>query len=147
MAASSALVSRGEITRQSKTALIKFEGSDVEYVVGVVIYHMPSGGFWGRFLCSRCGGPSHRIRLFDGRPTCAKCVQASGLIYRSQSIRTEKRHAVTAPRRLAMLNRDTPMRAHSSCKLERRSSMEARLRRSLIVARRYSLSQYEKSLK
>ena len=51
------------------------------------------------FVCPRCGGGSQRLRLLDDRPACGKCVRASGLIYRSQSIRTEKRHR--SQRRLA----------------------------------------------
>jgi hypothetical protein len=34
-------------------------------------------------------------RALNGRPARGKCVRASGLIYRSQSVRTEKRHKVT----------------------------------------------------
>jgi len=140
MVKSSALVARGEITRQSKTARIKFDGSDVEYQLGVVIYHMPSGGFWGRFVCPRCGGPSHRIRLLDDRPACCKCARGAGLVYRSQHTNTGKRHLVTAPPRLAMLNSKTSLfhhRHHDNILMERRANIELALRRSLLVARKH----------
>jgi hypothetical protein len=93
------------------------------------------------FLCPRCGGGSQRLRLIDDVPACGKCVRANGLIYRSQSVRTEKRHAVTAPPRLAMLNSDAPARIHprSGRKLDRRANLEFALRRSRIVARKHGL--------
>ena len=67
------------------------------YQVGVKLRRFRNGGFWAMLVCPRCGGGSQRLRLLDGQPACGKCVRASGLIYRSQSVRTEKRHSVTAP--------------------------------------------------
>jgi hypothetical protein len=60
------------------------------------------------------------------------------LIYRSQSVRTEKRHTVTAPPRIAMLNRDRPLRVHPRAgrTIDGRANLEFALRRSLIVARK-----------
>ena len=86
-------------------------------------------------------GGAQRLRLLDDRPACGKCVRASGLIYRSQSIRTEKRHVVTAPPRLAMLNSDTPIAYPSSPWPggRRRANVEFALRRSLIVARKHGV--------
>jgi hypothetical protein len=94
----STLVANGSIRRDAVTALIRFgDGDGVEFRVGVRIMRFPGGGFWARFVCPRCGGGSQRLRLLDGLPACVKCARAAGLIYRSHSIRTEKRHVVTAP--------------------------------------------------
>ena len=138
----STLVANGDIRRDAVTALIRFgDGDGVEYRVGVRIMRFPGGGFWARFVCPRCGGGSQRLRLLDGLPACVKCARAAGLIYRSQSIRTEKRHVVTAPPRIALLCRDTPMRINSRPNrvAERRVNAEIALRRSLIVARKHGV--------
>jgi hypothetical protein len=138
----SALVANGDIRRDVVTALIQFgDGDGAEHRVGVRIMRFPGGGFWARFVCPRCGGGSQRLRLLDGLPACVKCTRAAGLIYRSQSIRTEKRHVVTAPPRIALLCRDTPMRINSRPNrvAERRVNAEIALRRSLIVARKHGV--------
>jgi hypothetical protein len=71
------------------------------------------------------------------------------LIYRSQSIRTEKRHAVTAPPRLARLNSDRPLRVHArpGRTFDGRANLEIALRRSLIVARQHAIDEHHKMLK
>jgi hypothetical protein len=63
------------------------------------------------------------------------------LIYRSQSVRTEKRHLVTAPPRLAQLNSDRPLRVHPRAgrTIDGRPNMEFALRRSRIVARKHGV--------
>jgi hypothetical protein len=113
MVRASTLVALGDIRRDATTALLRFGDDGVEYQVGVRMMRFPGGGFWARFVCPRCDGGSQRLRLLDGQPACVKCARASGLIYRSQSIRTEKRHVVTAPPRIALICRDTPMRVNA----------------------------------
>jgi hypothetical protein len=143
----STLVALGDIRRDAKTALLRFNDDGVEYRVGVRMMRFPGGGFWARFVCPRCDGGSQRLRLLDGQPACVKCVRASGLIYRSQSIRTEKRHVVTAPPRIALICRDTPMRvnARPNRVAERRVNAENALRRSLIVARAWRAAKASKA--
>jgi hypothetical protein len=53
-------------------------------------------------------------------------------------VRTEKRHLVTAPPRLAMLNSDRPLRVHArpGRTFDGRANLEFALRRSRIVARK-----------
>ena len=137
----SALVALGYIKRDTSTTCVRFVDDGVEYQVGVRTLRFPGGGFWALFICSRCHGWAQRLRLLDGEPACVKCVRASGLIYRSQSIRTEKRHAVTAPPRLARLNSDKPLRVHPrpGRTFDGRANMEFALRRSLIVARKHGV--------
>ena len=93
------------------------------------------------FVCPRCNGRAQRLRLLDGLPSCGACVRASGLIYRSQSVRTEKRHRVTEPPRLAKLNSDAPLRVHPRAgrTIDGRANIEFALRRSRIVARKHGV--------
>ena len=107
------LVAFGEIERGAKTARVRFGDDGIEYQVGVTLRRFMNGGFWAVLVCPRCGGGAQRLRLIDDQPACGKCVRAEGLIYRSQSVRTEKRHLVTAPPRLARLNSDKPLRVHA----------------------------------
>jgi hypothetical protein len=135
------LVALGEIGRDAKTARLQFGDDWVEHHVGVRLRRFRNGGFWVMLVCPRCGGGAQRLRLLDDRPACGKCVRARGLIYRSQSVRTEKRDLVTAPPRLAKLNSDMPLRAHPrpGRTLERRANLEFALRRSRIVARKHGV--------
>jgi hypothetical protein len=144
----SALVAHGYIARGAVTALVRFGDDGVEYQVGVRLRRFRNRGFWAVFMCPRCGGGAQRLRLLDDRPACGKCVKASGLIYRSQSVRTEKRHTVTTPPRLARLNSDKPLRVHArpGRTFDGRVNLELALKRSLIVARRAKIAQFEKDL-
>jgi hypothetical protein len=144
----SALVARGCITGNAKTALVRFGDDGVEYQVGVRLRRFRNSGFWAMFICPRCGGGAQRLRLLDDRPACGACVKASGLIYRSQSVRTENRHMVTAPLRIALLNGDKPARVNPrpGRRLDRRAPIVAALKRSLLVARRRGIAEFEKKL-
>jgi hypothetical protein len=142
------LVGGGLVGPGDKTALVRFGDDGVEYQVGVTRQQLPAGGFWMKFACPRCGGNAQRLRLLDAVPACGKCVRASGLIYRSQATRTEKRHVVTAPKRIANLNAGGGFRVHRPTrKLERRASVELALRQSLLVPRRFGVAEFEKTLK
>ena len=149
MVRASALVAHGYISRGVITALVRFGDGGVEYEVGVRMRQFPNGGFWARFICPRCDGGSQRLRLLDGQALCGKCIRTSGLIYRSQSVRTEARHLVTAPPRIALLSGDKPARVNPrpGRKLDRRANLEAKLRRSLIVARQHAIDEHDKMLK
>jgi hypothetical protein len=145
----SALVAHGYVARGAVTALVRFGDDGVEYEVGVRMRQFPNGGFWARFVCPRCDGGSQRLRLLDGQPACGKCIRASGLIYRSQSVRTERRHLLTSPPRIALLNGDKPARINPrpGRKLDRRANLEAKLRRSVIVARQHAIDEHDNMLK
>jgi hypothetical protein len=145
----SALVAHGYVARGAVTGLVRFGDDGVEYQVGVRMRQFPNGGFWARFICPRCGGGSQRLRLLDGQPLCGKCIRARGLIYRSQSVRTERRHLITAPPRIALLNGDKSARINPrpGRMLDRRANLEAKLRRSLIVARQHAIDEHDNMLK
>ena len=141
MVKASFLRAHGYIGPETKTTLIRFDDSGFAYRVGVTAKPLPCGAVWSMFVCPRCNGRAQRLRMLEGVPSCGACVRASGLIYRSQSVRTEKRHLVTAPPRLAMLNSDPPARIHPrpGRVLDRRANLEFALRRSLIVARKHGV--------
>jgi hypothetical protein len=103
----STLVAAGDIKPGDTAARIRFVDDGVEYVVGVKPWRFKSGGFGAFLVCLRCGGGAQRLRLLDDIPACGKCVRESGLIYRSQATRTEKRHLVTAPVRIGSMTRGT----------------------------------------
>jgi hypothetical protein len=113
MVNASTLRVHGYIGPETKTTLLRFDDSGVEHQVGVTAKTLPREAAWSMFICPRCSGRAQRLRLLDGVPSCGACVRASGLIYRSQATRTEKRHAVTAPARLARLTSDRPLRVHA----------------------------------
>ena len=141
MVKASTLLAHGHIGPETKTTRIRFDDSGVEYQVGLTAKPLPCGAAWSLFICPRCHGRAHRLRLLNDMPACGKCVRASGLIYRSQSVRTEKRNLVTAPPRLAMLNSDRPLRVHARAgrTIDRRANIEFALRRSRIVARKHGV--------
>jgi hypothetical protein len=65
----STLVALGDIRRDAKTALIRFDDG-VEYWVGVRMMRFPGGGFWARFVCPNgfvCSMVSPRASSVSGR--------------------------------------------------------------------------------
>jgi hypothetical protein len=147
------LVSRlrasGAITADMRTAFIRFDGSDVEYGVGLLLHVFPNGGSWSRFRCPKCGGGAQRLRLLGDTPACGKCVRACGLRYRTEMMsHSSKRVTLTAPKRIARLSSNNPLRVHRPDRgIERRANLEAKLKRSFIVARRHGVAEFEKRVK
>jgi hypothetical protein len=144
----STLVANGYIKRGDKAVLVRFGDDGVEYVVGVRPRRFRNGGFWAMFVCPRCDGGAQRLRLLEDTPACGKCVRATGLRYRVESTPTKDRHLLTAPERIARLNADKPARVNPrpGRKLDRRAPIEAALKRSLLVARRHGITEFEKKL-
>jgi hypothetical protein len=144
----STLVANGYIGRDALTALVRFGDDDVEYGVGVRVRRFRNGGFWAMLVCPRCGGGAQRLRLLDSAPACGKCVRASGLRYRVESTAAKDRHLLTAPERIARLNGDKPARVNPRLgrRLDRRAPIEVALKRSLLVARRRGIAEFEKKL-
>jgi hypothetical protein len=144
----STLVASGYIRRDAVTALVRFGDESVEHQVGVRLRRFRNGGFWAMLVCPRCGGGAQRLRLLDSAPACGKCVRASGLRYRVESTAAKDRHLLTAPERIAKLNGDKPARVNPrpGRRLDRRAPTEAALKRSIIVARRRGIAEFEKKL-
>jgi hypothetical protein len=65
-----------------------------------------------------------------------------------ESTSAKDRHLLTAPDRIAKLNGDKPARVNPrpGRKLDRRAPTEAALKRSLLVARRHGIAEFEKKL-
>ncbi len=147
MIKASYLRAHGYIGPETKTTLLRFDGSEVEHQVYVTAKPLPCGAAWSLFICPRCNGRAQRLRLLDDKPACGKCVRASGLLYRSEFIRTEKRHVVTAPPRIARLSNDKPMRVNAAHrKFDGRTDLKLRLARSLFIGRKAKIDQFEKDL-
>ena len=115
--------------------------------MALALHRWPNGGSWSFFLCP-CGRRARALRLLDGHLRCRHCCKASGLRYRVELIRTEKRAAYHAPRILARLNSEAPARLfpRPGRMLDRRVNLEAKLRRSLIVARQFAIDEHDKML-
>jgi hypothetical protein len=144
----STLAAAGVIGPETPATVVQLGA--VGYAVGVKVHRFPKcGGWWALFICPRCGGGAQRLRLLEDQLACSRCVKASGLIYRSQSIPTQKRHMITAPPRISRLASDKPLRVHArpGRTFDGRVSLEFSLRRSLIVARQYALGEHDKWLK
>jgi hypothetical protein len=136
----------GEITAETKVTTVAF--GEVIFNVALSLVRFPNGGSWSFFLCP-CGRRARTIRLFEGGLTCRSCLAARGLRPRVQLIATHKRAAYHAPRILARLNSNAPARVfpRPGRKLDRRANLEARLRRSLIVARQFEIDEHNKMLR
>jgi hypothetical protein len=135
----------GDITAEAKIATVKFD--NMEFVVALSLRRFPNRGSWSFFLCS-CGRRARILRLFEGSLACSRCLEARGLRPRVQLIRTERRAAYHAPRILARLNATAPARINPrpGRMLDRRANLEAKLRRSLIVARQFAIGEHDKML-
>jgi hypothetical protein len=139
----------GEIGPDTKTATVRFDNgeSGIEFVVGIVQHRFSNGGDWSMFRCPSCGRRAQKLRLFEGRPACRRCMIAAGMQYRTDMCsHASKRTALTAPPRIERLNSDTPARLHPrpGRMLDKRANLELRLKRSLIVERRAAVEQFEK---
>jgi hypothetical protein len=141
----SSLRASGEIRPEMKTATVWF--GEAGFTVGLWLMRFPNGGSWSYFVCP-CGQRCQKLRLFEGGLACRHCLRARGLLPRVQLIPTEQRAAYHAPRILARLNSDKParLRPRKGRRLDRRPLLEAKLRRSLIVAKQFALDEHGKVL-
>ena len=137
----------GDITAETKTTTVRL--GDVDYVVGVALHRFPNGGSWSKFRCSKCGSRCQKLRLLEDHLVCGGCCRAAGLRYRIEMFsHANERAAYTAPKRIARLNSTMPegIRRGRDRLFDRRANMEAKLRRSLIVARQFAIDEHEKIL-
>jgi hypothetical protein len=133
----------GEVRAEDATATVNFDG--VAFVVGLALRTFPNGGSWSFFVCP-CGRRARILRLVDGSFACSGCLKARGFHSRSQLIPTAHRAAYTAPRVLARLNSPSPARINPrpGRMLDRRALLERGLKRSLLVARRARIAEFER---
>jgi hypothetical protein len=135
----------GAIGPDTKTTTVAF--GDVEFVVGLTQRRFPNGGSWSFFVCP-CGRRARILRLFAGGLACCRCLKARGLHARVELVRTERRAAWLTPKRRERLKSEAPARLNPrpGRMLDRRANMELALKRSLIVACRAKIAQFEKDL-
>lgn len=140
----SRLRAAGQITPEMKTTTVQFPGSETVFVVALSHFHWPNGGGWSFFRCPCCR-QCRTLRFYEGSPACRRCLAERGLRSRVELIRTQNRAAYHAPRILARLNSTTPARVNprNGQMLDRRAHLEARLRRTIIVAKQFALDEHD----
>ena len=92
--------------------------------------------------------PLSDVRLFEGGLACRWCLSARGMRGRVELIATSPRAARIVPGLIAKLTSSSPARLHprpGRC-LTVALDFEAKVRRSLIVARQYALDEHDKML-
>jgi len=135
----------GDITEAMNVATVKL--GECEFTVGLSLFRWPNGGSWSFFVCP-CGRRARILRLFEGGLACCRCLKARGLHARVELVRTERRAALLTPKRLERLKSEASARLHPrpGRMLDRRTNIELALKRSLIVARRAKIAQFEKDV-
>ena len=126
-----------------ETAVTTVVFGDVSFNVAVVHRTFPNGGSWSFYQCP-CGRRCRILRLYEGRElACRWCLGARGLRGRVELIATSQRAARIVPPLIARLT-GPPARLHprKGRTLDRRSRLEAKVRRSLIVARQHELDEH-----
>jgi hypothetical protein len=143
----SRLRAAGVIGPHDRTTTVQFPDTDTTFTVDLQHVRFPNGGGWSFFLCA-CGRLTRTLRLYEGGLACRRCLGVRGFRPRVQLIATHKRAAYHAPRLLARLTSAEPARlnARPGRVLDRRSWLEAKLRRSQIVARQHALDEHDRML-
>lgn len=141
----SRLRATGVIGRETKTTNVRFD--DSEFVVEVVSKRLQRGGDWSMFLCPRCGRRCRKLRLFEDRPTCARCIRTTGMHYRIEMFpHASDRVVFTAAKRIARLTNTELTGIRRRRRYLHRPNVEEKLRRSLIVARQHALDEHAEKL-
>jgi hypothetical protein len=135
----------GVITATTAVTTVAF--GDQSFNVAVTHRHFPNGGSWSYFLCS-CGRRCRILRLHEGGLACRWCLAARGLRPRVELIATPQRAAHVVPKLIARLTSSSPARLHPRLGrvLDRRGPLEAKVRRSLVVARQHALDEHAERL-
>jgi hypothetical protein len=101
------------------------------FVVALQHVRFPNGGGWSFFVCA-CGRRCRTLRHYAGALACRHCLKAKGLRYRVEDLSKPERAAHVASRLKPRLASASPARLKPHLrysKLERRSRLEAALRR------------------
>ena len=142
----SRLRAAGHFRSNDATTTVAFADSATAFVVALSHIRFPNQGSWSFFRCP-CGRRAHTLRLFEGELACRGCLKARGFRARVELIPTPARAAHTGPRRIGRLA-GPPARLHPrpGRLLDRRTHIEAALRRSQIVARQHALDEHAHQL-
>jgi hypothetical protein len=128
------------ITLQTTTFLVRL--ADVEQVVAVTLRRFPNRGSWSLFVCPTCGLRAQVLRALNGVLVCWRCCFRCGVRYRSEPAGQRRRAEQRIPKLRAMLESDKPLRLNPSTlwgKLERRTQLEAALRRCEFVVAQHGV--------
>ena len=126
----SRLRAAGLIRPDDTTTTVTFPDTPV-FVVALQHIRFPNGGGWSFFVCP-CGRRCRTLRLYRDELACKHCLEAKGLRYRVEDLTTPERAAHVAARLKPRLASPSPARLKPHLrysKLERRSRLEAALRR------------------
>ena len=136
----SRLRAKGEVTAAMASVLVAFgEGADaLRREIRVVHRTFPNGGQWAWYVCPECAGFARLLRWHE-RPLCRRCLLRRGLRYRIESgtpaEKGEARRARIERLRKQLEGGPARLRPRKGRVLERRTSLQASLRRALVAAR------------
>jgi hypothetical protein len=133
----SRLRAAGLIRPNDATATVTFP--EVAFTVPLQHVRFPNRGSWSFFICA-CGRRARTIRLHDGGLACKHRLEAKGLRYRVEDLSRPERAAHVASRLKPRLASASPARLKPHLrysKLERRSRLEAALRRCEFTVSRH----------
>ena len=138
----SRLRAAGHFRSNDATTTVAFADSATAFVVALSHIRFPNQGSWSFFRCP-CGRRALTLRLFEGELACRGCLKARGFRARVELIPTPARAAHTGPRRIGRLA-GPPARLHPrpGRLLDKRTHIEAALRRSQIVARQHAIDEH-----
>jgi hypothetical protein len=102
--------------------------------VRLVKFRMRSGGIFLQFICVHCGRRAQALRLHAGHIMCGRCT---GLRYWCEGKPAVRRAQRRIERLKTMRFHGGPVSRRPGRTLERRSQLEASLRRSEAVVRRH----------
>jgi hypothetical protein len=120
------------------TTTVAFPAGDA-FTVGLQHVRFPNGGGWSFFVCP-CGRRARTLRLYRDELACKHCLEAKGLRYRVEDLSRPERAVHVASRLKPRLASASPARLRPHLrysKLERRSRLEAALRRCEYIVSRY----------
>jgi hypothetical protein len=141
----SRLRAAGVITADTEVTTVSF--GDISFNVAISHRKFPNGGSWSFYQCP-CGRRCRILRLYDGELACRWCLAARGMRGRVELIATSQRAARVVPGLIARLTSAEPARLHPrpGRVFDRRFRLEAKVRRSLIVARQAALDEHDEML-
>jgi len=136
----SRLRASGVITAEMARTTIRL--GDVEIEVDLSLVKFPNGGSWSFFLCPCCGRKARTLRLLEGCVVCRRCCVSRGVRYHVEPMSLRQRAERRIPKLRAMLESAESLRLkpHLWGTMERRSRLEAALRRAEFVAWRHEFA-------
>jgi hypothetical protein len=134
---------RAEGVVTSAMTEVKVSVGGVDATVGLVLRRFANNGSWSLFACPTCGRWVRKLKAYAGRLHCPNCV---GLRYRCRLFRSDRTPRIK--RLVAQLSAVEPARLNPrpGRMLDRRSKLEASLRRNLHYMRVQRLRGLTKAL-